>query len=127
MSDAHASHFHGRVEDRRLVTGTGKYAADWKLPGQLYAAFVRSDRAHAEIASVNTAKALKHPGVKKVYTGQDALAAGFTQYFVIVNWPGRRFPQIVDHHVVAALAHVQRHVAAHGSQPDESHLHFCLL
>jgi len=89
MSDAHASHFHGRVEDHRLVTGTGKYAADWKLPGQLYAAFVRSDRAHAEIVSVDTAKALKHPGVKKVYTGQDALGAGFTQYFVIVNWPGR--------------------------------------
>ena len=89
MSDAHASHHGNRVEDYRLVTGAGKYAADWSLPGQLYAAFVRSDRAHAEIVSVNTAKASKHPGVKRVYTGQDALAAGFTQYFVIVNWPGR--------------------------------------
>jgi len=33
MTDAHAHHFSGRVEDRRLVTGTGKYAVDWSLPG----------------------------------------------------------------------------------------------
>jgi carbon-monoxide dehydrogenase large subunit len=89
MTDAHAHHFSGRVEDRRLVTGTGKYAADWSLPGQLYACFVRSDRAHAEIVSVNVDKALKHPGVKRVYTGADALRAGYTKYFVIVNFPGR--------------------------------------
>jgi len=96
MSDTHASHpFHGRVEDHRLVTGTGKYAADWNLPGQLYAAFVRSDRAHAEIVSVSTGNALKHPGVKKVYTGKEALAAGFTKYFVLVNWPGRGGQHII--------------------------------
>src|SRR5262245_4833106 len=89
MSDAHAHHFSGRVEDGRLVTGTGKYAADWSLPGQLYACFVRSDRAHAEIASVNVENARKHPGVKRVYTGADAVAAGYTKYFVVVNFPGR--------------------------------------
>ena len=90
MSDSHATHHHGsRVEDRRLVTGTGKYAADWNLPGQLHAAFVRSDRAHAEIVSVKVDRALKHPGVKRVYTGKDAVTAGLTKYFVIVNYPGR--------------------------------------
>ena len=26
----------GRVEDPRLTTGSGRYAADWNLPGQLY-------------------------------------------------------------------------------------------
>ena len=51
--------------------------------------FVRADRAHAEIVSVKTGKAAKHPGVKRVYTGEDALAAGYTKYFVIVNFPGR--------------------------------------
>src|SRR5690349_21961208 len=96
MSDSHASHhFSGRVEDRRLVTGAGKYAADWSLPGQLYASFVRADRAHAEIVSVNADKARKHPGVKRVYTGEDALAAGYTQYFVIVNFPGREGKHII--------------------------------
>ena len=63
MSDTHAHHFTGRVEDRRLVTGTGKYAADWSLPGQLYACFVRSDRAHAGIVSVNAEAAMKHDDV----------------------------------------------------------------
>jgi len=57
----------GRVEDARLVTGSGKYASDWKLPGQLYAHFVRSDRAHADIVSVDASPALKHPGVVAIH------------------------------------------------------------
>ena len=86
--DTHA-HPHHRVEDFRLVTGAGKYAADWNLPGQLYAHFVRSDRAHAEIISVDTSKAAKHPGVKRVYNGEDAQRAGYNKFFVLVNYPGR--------------------------------------
>jgi len=110
MSDAHAHHFSGRVEDARLVTGTGKYAADWSLPGQLYACFVRSDRAHAEIVSVNTAKAAAHPGVKRIYTGADALAAGYTQYFVLVTWPGREGKHIIKPPRPVLAAKRVRHV-----------------
>ena len=110
MTDAHAHHFSGRVEDRRLVTGTGKYAADWSLPGQLYACFVRSDRAHAEIVSVNIDKALKHPGVKRVYTGADALRAGYTKYFVIVNFPGRGGNHIIKPPRPVLAARKVRHV-----------------
>ena len=110
MTDAHAHHFSGRVEDRRLVTGTGKYAADWSLPGQLYASFVRSDRAHAEIVSVNADKALKHPGVKRVYTGGDALRAGYTKYFVIVNFPGRGGNHIIKPPRPVLAARKVRHV-----------------
>ena len=42
-----ASHHHrgNRVEDFRLITGAGKYAADWNAPGQLYGFFVRAVRA----------------------------------------------------------------------------------
>src|SRR5262245_47051063 len=80
--DTHASHPHGRVEDFRLVTGTGCYAADWTLTGQLYAHFVRTDRAHAEIVSVDVEKAARHPGVKRVYTGKDALRAGYDKFLV---------------------------------------------
>jgi len=43
--------FLGRREDDRLLSGKGRYTADWNLPGQLYGAFLRSDRAHAEILS----------------------------------------------------------------------------
>ncbi|TMH37653.1 MAG: hypothetical protein E6H59_11985, partial [Betaproteobacteria bacterium] len=69
--------FKGRREDLRLVTGQGKYTSDWNLPGQLYGSFLRSDRAHAEIVSVNTAPALASSGVVAVFTGADTAKAGF--------------------------------------------------
>ena len=89
--DTHDTHHaHGnRVEDRRLITGTGKYAADWNAPGQLYGYFVRSDRAHAQIVSVNTARALKHPGVTHVFTGEDAVRAGYVRGPHTLTFPGR--------------------------------------
>jgi carbon-monoxide dehydrogenase large subunit len=79
----------GRVEDARLTTGAGRYAADWKLPGQLYACFLRSDRAHAEIVSVDAAAALKHRGVKRVFTGDDAVRAGYTRQMHTLTFPGK--------------------------------------
>jgi len=79
----------GRVEDARLVTGTGQYAADWRFPGQFYAHFVRSDRAHAEIVSVDTAQAAKHPGVKGIYTGADAVAAGYVKQMHTLTFTGK--------------------------------------
>src|SRR6266852_290060 len=53
----------GRLEDRRLLTGQGRFISDWNFPNQAYAAFLRSDRAHAEIVSVDAAAALEAPGV----------------------------------------------------------------
>jgi carbon-monoxide dehydrogenase large subunit len=79
----------GRVEDARLTTGSGLYAADWNLPGQLHAHFIRSDRAHAEIVSVNIAQALKHPGVKRIFTGADAVRAGYTKAPHTLTFTGR--------------------------------------
>lgn len=37
-----------RVEDLRLLTGRGQFSDDMNLPGQAYAAFVRSPHAHAK-------------------------------------------------------------------------------
>ena len=65
------SEFHGRREDDRLLTGKGRYTADWNFPGQLYGVFLRSDRAHAEIVSIDTRPAKAAPGVAGVFTGQD--------------------------------------------------------
>jgi carbon-monoxide dehydrogenase large subunit len=61
----------GRLEDDRMLTGRGRYVSDWNLPGQAYAHFVRSDRAHAEIVSIRQDDALKTPGVIAVFTGDD--------------------------------------------------------
>lgn len=54
-----------------MLTGRGRYVSDWNLPGQAHAHFVRSDRAHAEIVSIDTQEALRAPGVIAVFTGND--------------------------------------------------------
>jgi carbon-monoxide dehydrogenase large subunit len=89
--DTHASHqpHDERVEDFRLITGAGKYAADWNAPGQLYGYFLRADRAHAQIIALNTARALACPGVKHVFTGADAVSAGYTRAPHALTFPGR--------------------------------------
>ncbi len=60
-----------RVEDKRFLTGKGRYTDDIKLPGMTYACFVRSPHAHAKINSVDTSKAESMPGVVKIITGAD--------------------------------------------------------
>src|SRR5687767_178367 len=54
-----------------MLTGRGRYVSDWNLPGQAYAHFLRSDRAHAEIVSIDPSEALRAPGVIAVFTGED--------------------------------------------------------
>ena len=61
----------GRLEDHRMLTGRGRYVSDWNLPGQAYAHFVRSDRAHAEIVAIDKSAALARAGVLAVFTGDD--------------------------------------------------------
>ncbi|MDA4127758.1 MAG: xanthine dehydrogenase family protein molybdopterin-binding subunit [Thaumarchaeota archaeon] len=60
-----------RKEDRRLLTGLGKFVDDLKLPGMAYAAFLRSPHAHAKIVKVDVTKAEEHPGVICVLTGEE--------------------------------------------------------
>jgi carbon-monoxide dehydrogenase large subunit len=78
-----------RLEDYRLVTGSGKYAADWNLPGQLYGYFLRSDRAHARIVSLNIKAARAQPGVHAVLTGEDAVRAGYVQPVSFFTFAGK--------------------------------------
>jgi aerobic carbon-monoxide dehydrogenase large subunit len=65
-----------RVEDARLLTGQGRYAEDWNSPGQVYAAFVRSPHAHADVLAVDAAPARRVSGVLDVLTGRDLRADG---------------------------------------------------
>src|SRR3977135_580892 len=67
----------GRLETRRLLTGQGRFISDWNFPNQAYCSFLRSDRAHAEIVSVDTAAAAKAPGVLAVLTGRAVAEAGY--------------------------------------------------
>ena len=49
-----------RKEDHRLLTGRGQFSDDFNLPGQTYAAFVRSPHPHARIRGIDRAAALAH-------------------------------------------------------------------
>jgi carbon-monoxide dehydrogenase large subunit len=97
-----------RREDFRLITGQGRYTADWNLPGQLHAAFLRADRAHAEILRIDVTRALAAPGVVAVYTGEDARKAGFKSLPNIVSYAGKDGQQLKKpHYPVLALEKVR--------------------
>jgi aerobic carbon-monoxide dehydrogenase large subunit len=68
--------YKGRLEDERMLKGRGRYVSDWSLPGQAWGHFLRSDRPHAEIVSIDASSALAMPGVIAVFTGADVAAAG---------------------------------------------------
>ena len=89
-----SSGFKGRREDKRLVTGAGRYTSDWNFPRQLYAAFLRSERPHAEIASLGVESARSSPGVVAVFTGEDARGANLKAPPSYVTYPGRGGQQI---------------------------------
>jgi len=60
-----------RTEDPRLLTGQALYVDDVEIHGMLYAAFLRSDYAHARIKSIDVSAARSRPGVVAVYTAED--------------------------------------------------------
>ena len=60
-----------RFEDPRLVTGMGVFVDDVKLPGMLYASFLRSPHAHARIRAIDASEARSMPGVVAVLIGED--------------------------------------------------------
>ena len=63
-----------RREDRRFLTGQGRYTDDTAPDGALAVLFVRSPHAHARIAGIDKDAALASPGVIAIYTAQDTAA-----------------------------------------------------
>lgn len=59
-----------RKEDKRFITGKGRYVDDIKLTGMTHAYFVRSPHAHAKVKGIDSSAALKMPGVVAVLTGK---------------------------------------------------------
>ncbi len=68
-----------RKEDPKLLRGEGRYTDDINLPGQVYAAIVRSRVAHGRLLGIDTEAARSMPGVLGVYTGADLAAAGYNR------------------------------------------------
>ena len=59
-----------RKEDKRFITGKGRYVDDIKLQGMTHAHFIRSPHAHAKVKKIDSSAALNMPGVVAVLTGQ---------------------------------------------------------
>ncbi|MDX8467943.1 xanthine dehydrogenase family protein molybdopterin-binding subunit [Mesorhizobium sp. VK23B] len=73
-----------RKEDKRFITGGGRYVDDMVVPGMKHAVFVRSPHAHAEIKKIDVKKAQAMPGVVGVLTGKQLKADGIGN--LICGW-----------------------------------------
>lgn len=73
-----------RKEDKRFITGQGRFTGDVNLARQLHAVFVRSPHAHANIKSVDLAAARSMPGVVAIHTGEELAAGGIKN--LICGW-----------------------------------------
>ena len=60
-----------RNEDPQLLTGQAQFVDDVEIPGMLYAAFLRSDYAHARLLSIDVSAARQRPGVVAIFTAED--------------------------------------------------------
>ena len=60
-----------RLEDRPLLLGQGRFAADVSFPGQWHMRVVRSTIAHGKLRGIDASAALALPGVHAVWTFKD--------------------------------------------------------
>ncbi|MBB5723109.1 carbon-monoxide dehydrogenase large subunit [Loktanella ponticola] len=65
-----------RTEDLRFLSGGGQYVDDIAPEGALFAYFLRSNMAHAQIVELDVTAARDMPGVALVLTAQDLKAGG---------------------------------------------------
>jgi aerobic carbon-monoxide dehydrogenase large subunit len=65
-----------RLEDRRFLTGQGRYIDDIDAPGQLHGIVLRSPHGHALIEAIGVEPVRAMPGVRGVFTGADLEADG---------------------------------------------------
>jgi len=73
-----------RKEDKRFITGSGKYTDDVTNHGQCYAAFVRSPHAHAKVKSIDKSAAEAMAGVEGVFDGHQLTGDGIGN--IICGW-----------------------------------------
>src|SRR6266496_5687280 len=67
-SDKHTllNHRMTRVDGPLKVAGAARYTYDTRLPGMLYGRILRCPHAHARVVKLDTAAALKIPGVEAI-------------------------------------------------------------
>jgi aerobic carbon-monoxide dehydrogenase large subunit len=112
-----------RNEDERLITGRGRFTDDFSLPGQTWAAMVRSPHPHAKINGIDSSAALGMEGVLGIFTGADLFADGLgeiphnpvpsTKYDVKLTGRGGTAVYIGEHYLLPTdrVRHVGEAVA----------------
>ena len=98
-----------RKEDRRLLTGAGRYVDDLRMAGMVHLAVVRSPHAHARVLRIDAAAALELTGVLAVLSVRDApeLAASVPPLIREPGWPAYVHPVMAGdrvRHVGEAVA-----------------------
>ncbi len=73
-----------RKEDKRFITGKGKYTDDIRMENQAYAAFVRSPHAHAKVTGIDASAAEAMDGVIAVLNGAQLTGDGIGN--IITGW-----------------------------------------
>ena len=84
-------------EDRRFITGRGKFVADVDVPGMKHVAVLPSPHPRANIRSIDSSAAMALPGVHYVLTG-DELAAETNSLF-----HGLDLPNVVWHPLAVGM------------------------
>jgi len=109
-----------RKEDRRFLTGRGRYLDDLRLPGLLHAAIVRSSHAHAHVLGIEADAARAIPGVVAVLTSVELpeCEGAVPPLLVFPNLRAYRHPAVagrVVRHVgepIAVVVAADRYLAA---------------
>ena len=92
MSELIGARVH-RIEDQKLLCGSGRYIDDIASPGALSAAFVRSPHPHALVHGVDAEAARAMPGVTAVFTLDDLMPVLSQRRMMRVSNSGTRLDQ----------------------------------
>jgi carbon-monoxide dehydrogenase large subunit len=76
-----------RVEDDRLLTGTGGFTDNLSRPNQAHMVLVRSPHAHAKIVGIDKTAAQKAPGVLAVFSWDDMAKDGVGDFSFPAMFP----------------------------------------
>jgi carbon-monoxide dehydrogenase large subunit len=99
-----------RREDPKFLTTGGTYVDDLPVEGAVYVTYVRSPLAHARIRSIDSAEALRSPGVVAVFTATDVdlpplpPGAPFANQAMVRPWLADKVVRFVGDVVVAVVA-----------------------
>ncbi|MFN8355380.1 MAG: xanthine dehydrogenase family protein molybdopterin-binding subunit [Spirosomataceae bacterium] len=110
MSNKYIGQSVKRLEDKRFITGKGRYTDDLKLHGMVYAHFVRSPYAHARVNSIDISAAQEMEGIVAIYTGDDIKDINGVPCGWQVNFKNGETMREPKHPILVATGDTVKHV-----------------